>query len=884
MIPVPTGSLAGPRSTERDLLTITVGLAILFACLTPSTLLASFHGFTPSAGGVEETGSPLEGDQARSIVAYEIGNGEQIVIDGRLDDSTWMNAQASSGFRCWDPDRGSPVSEETVFKVAYDTDAIYFAVACLEKDPSNISKRLSRRDRFSNSDLVSIYIDPYHDHSTGYNFRVNPLGVQQDSYVFNDGNMDQDWNAVWEAETYEDDEGWYTELRIPLSSIQYRQDSPTWGLQVYRYMHGRGEDTAWVVWDRDTPGFVSRFGSLTGLRNIPAPRQLEVTPYVVARARDRSVQGADPIDDYENLGADITFGITADLTLNATVQPDFGQVEADPAVLNLSPFETFYEEKRQFFVDGSRFFQHSGFNLFYSRRIGTGEETSRIRYAAKLTGKTAGDISVAALLAETDLTEDGKTHNIFKRGSRLSRYFVSRLGKEFNQAKYKFNVMQTMVLNSGSPEDFGDMGSREAYASGADFSLLFGNRKYSVEGSFVGSIIDPEPDPDEPIVPPTESYGTGGLVAVGRRGTFQGQIYAQWKTANLDLNDVGFLSSADEYNSGIWLGYRYNPEGTSERFNQGNLNFNLDSGWLYSGRTGYDLHTGEKVWSYSGAEPAYGSGNINGWFQLRSYREFWFGIAYNAEGSKRYESRSTVVLQDGDEEVIPGGGPLVAEPPTYGGWLGINTDSRKDFVFSLDANYWPDVAENHTASFSAGLQWNQSCSLRHDLHLSYRVRHDDTQHIENFENTVGGIGGVSYVFGKIDQKTIDVTLRSNVLFSRTSSLEIYTQPYLTIGDYSDAKELRRPDSYDFIPYAGADFRVEDNDFRYASLNVNVVFRWEYRPGSTLYLVWTHSRETYDERADSANPSAFRNDLESKVIFKNEPENVFLAKITYWLPI
>jgi len=260
------------------------------------------------------------------------------------------------------------VSEQTAFKVAFDQDAIYFAVACMENDPSRITKSLSRRDSFSNSDLVSIYIDPYHDRTTGYNFRVNPLGVQQDSYIFNDGDRDDDWNAVWEAEATVDDEGWYAEFRIPFSAIRYRPSTSTWGLQIYRYMHGRGEDTAWITWDRETPGFVSRFGQITGLHDVPAPRQLEITPYAVVSATDPSVTGKEEIDNFENFGADVKYGVTADLTLNATVQPDFGQVEADPAVLNLSPYETQFQEKRPFFIEGNRFFQHRGFNMFYSRR------------------------------------------------------------------------------------------------------------------------------------------------------------------------------------------------------------------------------------------------------------------------------------------------------------------------------------------------------------------------------------------------------------------------------------------------------------------------------------------------------------------------------------
>jgi len=218
---------------------------------------------------------------------------EPVQVDGRLDDPAWARAELATGFLQNEPVRGALPTEEATFKVLYDDDAIYFGVACYEKDPSKTQSSLARRDHITDSDLVSIYIDPYLDRTTGYNFRVNPKGVLVDAYMFNDGDRDQDWDAVWEAETYMDDDGWYTEMRIPFSSIRYRPaESMTWGLQVYRYMHGRGEDTAWVTWDRNAKGFVSRFGQLTGLSGIRPPRQLEIMPYVVSKATDPAALGA----------------------------------------------------------------------------------------------------------------------------------------------------------------------------------------------------------------------------------------------------------------------------------------------------------------------------------------------------------------------------------------------------------------------------------------------------------------------------------------------------------------------------------------------------------------------------------------------------------------
>ncbi|MBD3161771.1 MAG: hypothetical protein GF346_05860 [Candidatus Eisenbacteria bacterium] len=862
--------------------TALLAVAILLVGSSPSA--AMFAGFEPLDDASAAPPAAVEEPAPERIVqAYPIRNGETVRVDGKLDESIWAAAEPAGGFLCWDPDRGAPASEETTFKVAYDADAIYFAVACHEEKPSRITKKLSRRDRFSDSDLVSVYIDPYFDRTTGYNFRVNPLGVQEDRYVYDDGQMDTDWDAVWEAETHEDPDGWYAEMRIPFSSIRYRAGQRTWGLQVYRYMHGRGEDTAWVTWERETAGFVSRFGRLDGIENIPAPRQLEILPYAVYRATDPATVGDDELDGFQNFGADLKYGVTADLTLNATIQPDFGQVEADPAVLNLSPFETFYQEKRPFFIEGSRFFQHPEFDLFYSRRIGTGDENRRIRYAAKLTGKTAGDISIGALAAATDVTEDGKTHNFLKEGSQGSRYFVGRVGKELREGKISFHAMQTAVVNDGSRSEHGDRASREAYTTGADFKLQLHDRGYVVQGSFVGSAVDSEPIGSGPD--PATKYGTGGELNFQRTaGSWRGSVSGRWESEELDINDLGFLSAPDEMSSGAWIGYRYTPDGQSTWANRANLNFNFNKSWIYAGRTGFDLHTDEPVWSYDRGHRQYASGNVNGWTQLRGFQELWFGVNYNDEGSHRHETRSTVRLEDGGRAAIPGGGPLISEPTTYGGWFGGLTDSRKDLVFRLEGNLWLDTADNRAVSGEIAADWNQSSAVRHEIEIGYSDRTDDTQHLGNFENAGGGIGGVSYVFGGIHQRTLDLTLRTSLLFSRDQSLEIYAQPFLTVGDYENAKELARPDSYDFRPYDRDGFRAADHDFRYGAVNLNAVYRWEYRPGSTFYLVWTHSRSSYDERRFFDDPGRFGNDLDGAGLFDNEPENVLLAKLSYWFSI
>lgn len=855
-----------------------------FAVVLLAGMAFAAEGFSPTGeGALYPDAANGRAVESPSIQALRL-NGHDVRVDGRLDDSAWQAAPAARGFKQWHPDRGKPASEETVFKVAYDEGAVYFAVACLEKDPSKISAALSRRDNFTNSDVVAVYMSPYHDHTTGYAFKVNPFGVQLDSYIDNDGttddSTDDSWNAVWEAETSRDANGWYAEIRIPFSAIRYRSgEVMTWGLNVWRYMHSRGEDTSWKAWPREQAGFVSQFAELTGMTGVRAPRQIEVLPYVVQRNTDYSMLGSgDDIDGFQNVGADLKYGITSDLTLNATLQPDFGQVEADPAVLNLSPFETFYDEKRPFFIEGSRFFRHPTFNMFYSRRIGTGDENARIRYAGKLTGKVIGGISVAALAASSDVTGEGQAHNIFKNGQQLSRFFVGRFGKEFAQGRHRVNVMQTAVLNTANRFDASfdaDRHSRESYTTGVDFEVSSPKRTYSAYGSFVGSVINPEGLASDPSLSDKPRYGTGGEFGLRRLGgRWRSTLNGRWESDKLDINDIGFLEAPDEITTNYWLQRNFNPDGKSKVYNRANLNLNLWRSWMYAGRTGYDVTSGQPVWSYGKGHPQYNGGNINGWMQLRNYREINGGISINGTGIHRFETR---------------GGPLIREPFTYTGWWGYVTDTRKDLQFRHNGTWSKDTANNLSVDLGGTVIWKQSSAVRHELELSWNSRSDDTQHLENVDVTARpggvGIGGIAYVYGDIDQKTVDLTLRSNFLFSRNQSLEVYAQPFLTVGDYSRVRELKAADTYEFRPYVETGYDARNFDFSFASVNVNMVYRWEYRPGSTFFLVWRQSRANFDNRwSHLSNPSGFDNGIRTEPLFGNEPENTILAKITYWLPI
>jgi len=842
--------------------TVFISLSALAAPVAASDVSISFANEALSSGQKDHSNGTTTA--VPTIEAYYLDD-QVITIDGVLDEDFWTNAETGWGFRQASPERFGDASVPTTFKVAYDDQAIYFAIASWEEDMDNVSSFLSRRDEIESSDQVSIYIDPYHDYTTGYNFRVNPAGVQQDAYVYDNGRRDQDWNAVWESEVSMDERGWYVEMRIPFSAIRFKPEADmTWGLQVYRWLHGRGEDTGWVVWDREENGFVNRFGTLTGLQGVQNPRKLEVLPYVVTKHTDPAAEGAaDKWNHFQNMGADFKYGVTSNLTLNATIQPDFGQVEADPATLNLSPFETYFQEKRPFFVEGARFFKHPDFNLFYSRRIGTGDPNSRIRAAGKLTGKIGGNFSLAVLAATTDVAVPGKVHNPFVSGNRKSNYGLLRVGKEFDDGNYNINFMGTATKRDKS--SFSDIGYfdggagrllRDGYSGGMDFEMNFDDRMYRLRGSVVGTMVDPFENQEDPTLSRETKYGTGGRVEFKKTtGTWRGDLAGRWESDKLDPNDMGFLSAPDEKVIAASLSYNYDADGADSPVNHLNIGLNTYQSWLYAGNAGTDINTNLEAWSYGRSHRQSGGVHFSTWAQHRNFHQGWISL------NRSYEGNSSI-------------------------GIGGSTDWRKPASLHVSFNYDHGDEGKRGYRIYSRLRWNQSQHFSHSLGLGWYGSRNGDQWLSNAANDgsqvgVTGIGGVDYIFGKLDQDTFDITLRSNILFNRDQSLQIYLQPYLSYGDFSDASWLAAADSYDLRPY---DMDASQADFKFGAVNLNVVYRWEWRPGSTIFLVWTHGKQSYEERTFADNQQDWNNNFDAAFPFKTEPENTFLAKFSYWFSI
>ena len=328
----------------------------------------------------------LERSIPTRLVARCSSSGD-IVLDGRVSESAWQKAPPITNFTQSYPAPGAKPTDPTEVRVLYDDVALYVGIRMFDAHPDSIAAQLARRDASGiYSDWIHVIVDSYHDRRTAFRFTVNPKGVKKDVYTSNDGDEDVNWDAIWDVATRVDSLGWVAEFRIPLSQLRFASDNGrdhTWGFQVMRDVARRNERDSWSPWTPQSPGFVSRFGDLSGLTSIPSPRRLEVVPYVSTKLTRAPGDRANPFfrstDTRPSAGADLKYGLSSGLTLTATVNPDFGQVEVDPSVINLSAFETFFPEKRPFFLEGSDalsfgevalYNDYGSQRFFYSRRIG----------------------------------------------------------------------------------------------------------------------------------------------------------------------------------------------------------------------------------------------------------------------------------------------------------------------------------------------------------------------------------------------------------------------------------------------------------------------------------------------------------------------------------
>jgi hypothetical protein len=834
------------------------------------------------------------------------------VIDGSIDDEAWQAGAWDGDFVQFEPVNGSSPSQKTEFKVLYDENNIYVAIKAYDTAPDSISRRISRRDN-ADGDFVGISFDSYHDLQTGFVFVVNAAGVKNDFVWVSDGQSEDDtWDPIWYTDAGMYDWGWAAELRIPLTQLRFRiSDEGVWGMEVLRQLFRKRETSIWQHVDRNASGFVHNFGEMTGLTGIKPRKQADITPFLVGSLEKfEKVEGnpfATGTNRKINGGLDAKFGITNNMTLDLTVNPDFGQVEADPSVVNLTAYETFYEEKRPFFVEGNNITSFKtgigdgdiGYdNLFYSRRIGrsphVGVETDSNEYAnsprvtpiisaAKITGKTPDGLSIGVLEA---VTAEGKAE-IDSLGKRtwqtvepLSNYFVSRVMKDFDGGK---TVIGGAYTNTHRFLDGTGIDGlvRNANTAGLDFKHYFGDeRKWFVStaagaSNLTGSTTAIEnlqnssvhyfqrPDADYVEVDPsrTSLNGYGGNIQAGKvGGRWNFMTFGYFKSPGYDLNDVGYLQSADALMTGIWTAYRFDKPFSI--FRQIRPNFNAWTGWDYGGT---HLFTG---------------GNLSIYAEFKNLWSTSFGANYDGE------SLSNTLLR---------GGPSMLTPANMNYFASFSTNSSKMVYGTLWINGGKgreESSESWSAGFNLTAKPGQSFSVT--LSPSFSKSSNTIQYVTNITDND------RYILSRIDQQVVRMSVRLNYNITPELTIQYWGQPFLAAMDFSRYKVVTNPraeslaDRYHVFTDSEISYDEENNeydvdenntgtatysfqnpDYNYDEFLSNLVARWEFRPGSTLYLVWSQTRNYYEPTGTFSLDQNL-----NKLYTAEKPYNVFLIKFTY----
>ncbi len=855
------------------------------------------------ADGVTGGGAPVPTVEALRLV------GPDPVIDGFLDEPDWENAMAARNFVVFEPDEGAAPSQDTEARVLYGDEALYVGIRAFDDSPDSIVTRLARRDERPHSDWVDVVIDSYHDRRTAFRFSVNPAGVKADSYLFDDTDQDDSWDAVWDVATQIDDQGWTAEFRIPYSQLRFGGAArQTWGINFVRQIARHLEMSLWAPISKGDGAIVSRFGELKGLRDLSPPRRLEVLPYSLVQVESAPGRSADPFhaprDFSSAVGGDIKYGITTNLTLDLTINPDFGQVEADPAQVNLTAFESFFPERRPFFVEGANIFSF-GFSegdgdlasegLFYSRRIGRAPQgrvpssvysdtpdRTRIVGAAKLSGKTRTGWSLGFLNALTgrekaDLADESGPLD-GRLVEPLTLYGVGRVSKDFRAGKSALGVISTWTQRDRTGADELALHTG-AYAAGVDARHRFGSDRFLATGYLLGSTVRgsaeaisrtqrsparyfQRPDAEHTEFHPDRTSlkgwaGSASFLKVAG-GSWRYGTGVMARSPGFEANDLGFMRESDFLSPWVWAGYNhYKP---TERLQRWNVNFN---GWSAYSFGGERYNTG---------------GNLNGSLTLKNFWSGYAGVAHNAEGLTNTALR---------------GGPLLRRDASWNGWFGVRSDSRKPLQFNVNNNWQvrPESGSRRYAS-NVGLRWRPSSSATISAGPFVNWRVEDLQWVGSFD-----LGGPPrYLFGRMSQTTGGFTARADWTFSPTLSLQVYAQPFVSAGDYSQFKRITDPraqayrDRFVAVESGdGGEGRLEgdiDGDgtgdaFRNPDFNVkqfrsNVVLRWEYQPGSTLFLVWSQGRDHFARSGDFS----FGGDLGT--LFDQSSEDVFMLKASYWI--
>jgi hypothetical protein len=833
--------------------------------------------------------------------------GQPPVIDGRLDDEAWQQGEWSGGFTQQLPTEGATPSHPTELKILYDDKHVYMAIRAHD-DPAKVHRYPGRRDDFNNYavDVVGICFDSYNDKRTGFEFDLTAGGSKIDLILGNgESEWDTTWDAVWDGKVAHDAQGWTAEFRVPLSQLRYGpQEEQIWGLHAWRWIARNQEEDQWQLVPRQNTGRMYQLGELRGISELPRSRPVELLPYSLGKSSSGPSILADGPASSGGIGLDAKIGLSTNFTFDATVNPDFGQVEADPSVINLTAYETLYEEKRPFFLEGRKiltFELEDDAQLFHSRRIGeapsnspllgAGEtaslpESTTILGAFKVTGKTAGGVSLAALQGFTQKETVDITSVSGERSAVVEpfgSYTVGRIHKDWDKGNTSLGAMLTSSHRWISDSSLAFL-PVQATTGGIDFTRYFTNRAWALETSAAFSQVAGDQaailslqqnavhyfqrvDASHLGVDASRSSlaGHGGSVRFGRSGTSRLHVgdHFRWYSPGLDFNDVGYLRRADLMANEASVAWSEPmPRGIFRTYS---VEVSRGDQWDFGG-----LRTRSSTAAGASAQ---------------------FSNRWSVSGSLEYnESVDTRALR---------GGPALRESDFLAANIGVSTDSARRTFISLSGTR-EQAREGSSGIWQAlgRLRLRPSNRLMISADLSYARTTNDLQYVATSQPA----DGPRYLLGQIDQDVWSLTFRVNLAVTPELTIQYYGSPFLGTGRYTDFKraaETLDPD-YDtrFLRFApneiaydptsnryrvtedpgGISYDFANPDFSFRQFRSNLVVRWEYKPGSSLYVVWSQRRTDSAPGWDDAFGSNWRE------LWRARPDNVLLVKLSYWFSL
>ncbi len=825
------------------------------------------------------------------------------VIDGKLDDECWKKGTWAGDYTQYIPNEGAKPTYPTEFNIQYDDNNLYIAFRAFDGEPEKIVRMAGVRDE-TVGDMMGITFDSYRDYRTGFEFTITAWGQKIDLVLFNPANWDFNWNAVWKGKTGLEDSAWVAELEVPLNQLRYsKKDEQVWGMHTWRWVSRLSEESNWEQQHKSGPGMLYEFGELKGISGLKPSRRLEIMPFTLGELNTMEEQPGNPFTKNGrswkgNLGLDAKIGVSTNFTIDLTVNPDFGQVESDPSVMNLTAFETFYEEKRPFFLEGLTIFDYNfdEQNLFYSRRIGHApslslnpDESTFVRSpdktsilsAVKFSGTTSKGLSVGLIQSITAnqraRLSDTDGNITTAQVEPLTSYTIGRIQKGYNSGNTIMGGMITStnrMINVPSLEFLG----HNAYSGGIDLLHHWNDKEFFVDAKLTGSYIEGTIESIRRLQENSAHYfqrpgmlylnydttrtamsGMGGKLRIGKgsKGFWKYSAGITWASPGLELNDLGYMRMADDIRQESEISYLINKPVSI--FHSYTFTLEQFNSWNFRG-------------SYLGS-----GGHLN----------------FNSELKNNWHLAANIIFRSsGPDTRILRGGPDLTMPHRLMTSAGLSTDASKNFIGTIGGQF--ETRGNNSATtykIQSGISVRPLSALKVSATAEYLENHDDLQYV----TALGNLSGREYILGTIDQKTLGLTFRVDVNITPEFSIQYYGSPFVSKATYpefrhiadpkadsysdrfNDYKWVLRTDNFVFLdPDPG--HVIGNPDFNFYQFRSNLVAKWEYRLGSFIYFVWSGDRTGSINSANDSLGKSFG------MLGDAFPKNIFLIKLNYWFSL